>query len=83
MQLESLILRRIGYGDNKGKYTGTVKFESEQGTIELVLPPELSDRFLRFASAELRKVSAEAADSLHSRIMQSTKSPIELPCATT
>ncbi len=71
MKLKKLELELEGWGDNKGKYIGVIKFEDESGNFSTILSPEISDKILLFMAPLLTKFAHSCALELEKRIVQS------------
>jgi hypothetical protein len=70
MKLKRLEIEIQTYGDDKGKYKSTVKYESPQGEIIVLLDPKISDELLEFIAPKLNSLALEAVGSIQQSIVQ-------------
>ena len=71
--LKDLRISLETWGDNEGKYTAKIAYQGEEGKIELVLSPELSNELLRFSGLAIKKFSAAALSELNESFERSFK----------
>lgn len=72
MQLDSFKLERNEYGDNKGLFTGTVKYKNQYQNTTLTLDPEISTKVVEVIAgviaAAAKKVADQVAADLHNAV---------------
>jgi hypothetical protein len=71
MQLKRLEIDLQGYGDDKGKYKSTVRYQNPDGEIVVFLNPKVSDELLEFIAPKLNSLAVEAVGSIQQSIVQS------------
>ena len=49
MKLQELTIKRERWGDDEGKYTGLVRFDSDKGDIGIKMSQEVTESFLALA----------------------------------
>ena len=78
MKLKRLVIDLQNWGSNKGKYTGTIEYEGESGTVNLTLTPDISNRLLATCADQIVACSTVAAEQLRDAVQLSiaeAKSP--------
>lgn len=67
-QLKSIDLRLCGYGENKGKYTGSIKFENgEDESFSFKIRPDMAQNYINLIAEDVVK----GAESLGQRLIES------------
>lgn len=70
-KLESIRLRMIGYGEDEGKYEGSIEFENgEDESFKFKIRPEMAEDYISLISEELVK----GAEELSGKLRKSLKS---------
>lgn len=82
VKLKELHIERILWGDDKGQFTGKVEFDGPNGRILLVLPHDLSLKYLQVSAEILSTISAQAAERLKADVLASVEEASALPAAT-
>ena len=70
MELESLVLDKSQYGEQKGRVTGTIRFRGEHGSIGLTLSPEDCNAILRLCADRLVAQSKQIATDMTASIIE-------------
>ena len=70
LRLRSLSVRLEEWGDNKGKYTGTVSFVGQTGSMDIVLGSELSEQCLRLCGDALVAHAKETAQNMTTAVIE-------------
>ncbi len=69
MQLDELKLKRETWGENKGKFTGTIRYVDPAGEIEIILSPEAAYEYLRLSADALNRFALDGLSQLRAAIM--------------
>ena len=73
MKLLNLNLEYQTWGENKGNYEGTIKFEDETKTeIKIVLEPELANKYVEFSIPILMAAADNAAEKFKTQLVLAT-----------
>lgn len=64
MDLQTLVLRRVTFGENAGRFTGKVTYANERGEIALILDETLSERVMEALADALVEAASIAAANL-------------------
>ena len=68
-RLTNLFIKLETYGVNKDRYTGSVEFANEHGTVEINLGPEVAEKILAVVADQLVESSKEIAANLTAEII--------------
>lgn len=79
MKLTKLEIELIRWGEEKGQYKAAVKYEGQDGSVELLLDNNLSTELLKHTGDAIRKFSASAADKLSKSVEQSVAEARAIP----
>lgn len=71
MKLKKLEIELHWYGENTGKYTGSVEFEGAAGSQKLILDPVISATLLEFCAEAMTAAAKAAADNLQNAMQLS------------
>lgn len=71
MKLRKLEIELHWYGENAGKYTGTIEFEGQSGSQKLILDPIISAALLDFCGPAMTSAAKAAADNLQAAMQLS------------
>ena len=81
LTLESLQVSMNTYGQNEGKYTGTIHFKGQYGAIELVLAPSISEHVLALCADALVENAKDVANNLTAAIINQVDRQLAPPVA--
>jgi len=73
MLLQSLTLRVEEWGENKGKYSGTVSFLGESGVTQLNINAKISQAILSACAEALVESAKEVADNMTAETIDAIK----------
>jgi hypothetical protein len=79
VKLTDLRIELEKYGDNRGKYTGTIKYEGERGNVKLLLDPEVSNALLNFIGPVITKFATRAALDIEKNLQESVSAASQQP----
>ena len=71
MKLNMLLIRRVTYGENEGRYTGEATFDGKTSKIELAITPVKANEILRLCADGLLDAATESATATRSDILNS------------
>ena len=71
MKLKSLALNLNTWGPNDGRYSGQIRYDGENGAVELLLDPIISDRLLACIGPAITESALLTAKKLEESIAQS------------
>lgn len=77
MDLESLKIEKRAWGENKGKYTGSINFYNQQGSIGLNLEPEQINKIFAICADVLIQTSKEVANDMTANIIEAKAKVLE------
>lgn len=60
LKLSSLNIKLETWGDHKGRYKASVKYEGNKGDVKLHLSPDLSDDLMHFIGGSIKRFSDSA-----------------------
>ena len=81
VKLKELHIERVLWGDDKGQFTGKVELDGPNGRIMLVLPHDLSLKYLQVSAEILSQISTQAAERLKADVLASVEEAKALPAA--
>ena len=73
MILKKLEIELQGYGEFKGQYIGTARFNGEQGSVALNLTPEHCQRIFKVCADSIVEVAKDAAHNLTCSVIEHGK----------
>lgn len=71
MKLTSLDIRLNLYGENEGKYTGTISYQAQRGSTTLTLDAEISAKIMGFMGPVITAAATKVAKQLEADLQQS------------
>jgi hypothetical protein len=71
MKLRNLSIQLQTYGDNEGKYCGTVHYEHETHNTTLTLDTEISEKIMAFIGPVITAAATKVAKELEVSLQQS------------
>lgn len=72
LKMTHLHVNFMEYGPHVGKYTGSVGFRGQYGTVDIVLSPSLSEKVLTLCADALVENAKEVASDLTAQIIEQT-----------
>lgn len=79
MNLEKLEIERERFGPHKGRYIAKVRVGKDRDSIQIELPPSVSEVVLNACVDELTKATETAAKEFGRRLRESIGQPPALP----
>lgn len=79
MKLTDLRIELEKYGENRGKYTATIEYEGERGTVKLLLDSEISNALLGFIGPTITKFATKAAVEIERNLQESITAASQQP----
>lgn len=77
MKLRRLEIEYQTWGENKGKYIGTLHFADDRNTeVKLELSPEQADKFVAFSAPVLMSAADTAAEQFKSKLIACLQSQL-------
>ena len=70
MILQKLEIELNGYGPNKGKHTGHVKFTGKDGSVDLRLTPKMCNQIFMICAEGIEQTAKEAAQALTCTVIE-------------
>ena len=77
MRLKSMEIKREDWGENKGKFIGSIRYTGEHANIDLKLNDEQIQSIFAIVADRMIEVSKEAAKELTCDIIESLTQRIE------
>lgn len=75
MILQELKIERERWGDNKGKFAGSITFESARSSIKMALTHDVSERLLKVVGESLVDEAKELATELTAECVDALPEP--------
>ena len=70
-KLTNLTIELHRWGELTGKYTGTVEYEGQSGSVKLALDPSISEEVLAFIGPVMAKAAMKVYEGLEANLQQS------------
>ena len=75
--LQTLNINMQTYGENKGQYIGTAKFQCDEGTVEVRIGHGHAHRILEICSDAIIRQAEKVADAMIAPLIEAEKQPPE------
>lgn len=69
MELESLNITRVAWGDNAGKLDGNIMFKNPKGKVQIILSDSAAQRILEICAEGLVETAKIVANELTAEII--------------